>query len=138
MKKILKISIICLILFSCKTTPEDKAKFLIREYIDNNANDPDSYEPLSYESLDTQFTFYAKDKSYIDLESQYENEQITFDEWVKRKDSIENNFKEKPIGFMMRHKFRANNGFGAKILSSKVFRFNLDLDSITSVDDTLD
>jgi hypothetical protein len=45
----------------------------------------------------------------------------------------EKNYKGEFIGWKMTHKYRAKNGFGAKILGTSTFTFNKDITEIKNV-----
>lgn len=123
---------------SCQKSPEDKAKGLIRDYIIINANDPNSYEPIEFEALDSIKSWYHDDDEFKRLESLKSDNIILFDSIQPLLDSIKENFKPELKGYMMRHSFRAKNGFGALVINKKVFRFDLGINEVVSSDDTLD
>ncbi len=75
--------------FGCQRSQEEKAQELIKEFIVENANDPESYEPIEILNI----------KSSTGL----------------------NAVGDKEKQFEVLHKYRINNGFGAKILNSDVF-----------------
>src|SRR5690606_37986182 len=59
-----------LFIISCQKSNEDKAKDLIKQYIKENANDPEIYEPVEFETLDSMKTYYFTDREYIRLEKE--------------------------------------------------------------------
>ena len=67
MKKILSLAIIILFLNSCTNSNEGKAKILIKEYLTTTMNDYSSYEPMEFSRLDSVYSRYYKDSTYIEL-----------------------------------------------------------------------
>lgn len=134
MKKVFPLVIVALFGFTgCNNGPESKAKDLIKKYIKENANDPNSYEAVEFDNLDTLKTFYASSPEFLENENDYENGFINEERYRMVKDSIRYGFKPEFSGFMMRHKFRANNALGGKVLNTNVFYFNDEMTSIDSV-----
>lgn len=57
MKKLL-ITFIAIIFISCASSKEEKAKKIIKEHLMQTLKDPSSYDPVSYEHLDSVFSPY--------------------------------------------------------------------------------
>lgn len=56
MKKLLLIPLLSAAIFSCgeiKKSPNDIAKVLIKDFVQETFDDPESYEPLDFSSIDT-------------------------------------------------------------------------------------
>lgn len=136
--KTLYILIASFALVGCQKSNEDIAKSLINDYIKASANDPESYEPVEFDKLDTLKTFYAYSKEYLENKEKYDDKFRNYEDYNTIRDSLKKAFVPEFTGFMMRHKFRAKNGFGAKILNSKVFYFDKELSKVDSLADTLD
>jgi len=136
--KIIYILIASCALVGCQKSNEDIAKGLINDYIKASANDPESYEPVEFDKLDTLKTFYAYSKEYLENKEKYDDKFRNYEDYNTIRDSLKKSFVPEFTGFMMRHKFRAKNGFGAKILNSKVFYFDKELSKVDSLADTLD
>ena len=141
MKNILLVLIVCLVaLGSCKESNEDKAKKLIKEYVQKNANDPNSYESVELEKIDTLFSSYWDDSTYQELFQKQFSYNDSIADVTKYMDSMsvvvqeyEKNFKGEPLSLMAHHRYRANTSFGAKVLNSSIFYFDLQLTRIDSV-----
>jgi len=138
MKKYLMGVIFSSALLGCKYSNEYKAKVLIADYIKENANDPESYEPVEFDKIDTLKSSYTYIPSFNENNEKFIDARISQKRYNFVRDSLMSNNKPEFSGFMMRHKFRAKNGFGAKILNSKVFYFDKELSKVDSSADTLD
>lgn len=56
MKKLLLIPLLSAVFFSCSETeksPNDRVKVLIEDFVQKTFDDPESYEPLDFSSIDT-------------------------------------------------------------------------------------
>lgn len=131
-------------------TPEQKAQALITDYIMTNANDPKSYEAVSFGTLDSTFvSFYASDR-YKELKKQeihfdslwrHHLDKANFDsctfysnkksEVFKMMTNEAGTYKGEHFGWMMSHRYRAANGFGAITLGTTTFYFDKELTEIT-------
>lgn len=161
MKKILYIAATALLLGACAKpapTNEEKAQKLINEFIMANANDPKSYEAVSFGTLDSTFSSYYASDRYKELDSIRENlekRKIVYEMFLnaskkgnKYLDSIEfcldkqidinnkmtseaENYKGEHFGWKMSHRYRAANGFGAITLGTTIFYFDKELTEIT-------
>lgn len=86
MRKILVV-IFILVLASCVNEPQDKPKELIAEWIQTNANDPDSYEPGEYSGLDTAFQKFEDNDGLqiqaelISLEASKVSQEASLSDW---------------------------------------------------------
>ena len=67
MKKILSFALIILFLTACNKD-ESKAKILIKEYLKTTMNDYSSYDPMEFSKLDTVYSRYYNDSTYINLQ----------------------------------------------------------------------
>jgi hypothetical protein len=154
MKKILYIAATALLLGACAKpapTNEEKAQKLINEFIMANANDPSSYEPISFGTLDSTFaSFYASEKykdlyalrmrydSLVDkylmdfnaeLYSEYHDKREEVDDIITQEAAAYTGGEH--LGFKMSHRYRAANGFGAITLGTTIFYFDKELTDIT-------
>ena len=135
MKRIIYLAIYALLaVYSCgNPSNEEKAKTLIKNYIDKHADDPESYEAVAFGSLDSMTSI-----SMIGTGVEYANLQRDFDkstDMEKRKSIMaqQQEVLKDRQGFRITHKYRANNALGAKILSEDVFYLNAGLDSVLTV-----
>lgn len=139
MKRIVLTLVFAGFILGCSKSPEQKAKDLIQSYIKKNANDPESYEPVDFGSLDTINSIGPISAEYLILKEQYD--MILDDDFDKkieildRQKNILNDTLKYPKGLAINHTYRAKNGFGAKILGHTRFYFNLELDSIIYQED---
>lgn len=156
MKKYILPIMAAMLMASCASEPtnEERAQKLITDYILANANDPKSYEPVSFGTLDSTFTsYYASDrfKELDSISSFLERKQAMYEIFLnlnnKYMDSIDyimkqrleiNNmmgeesetYKGEHFGWKMTHQYRAANGFGAITLGTTVFHLNKELTEI--------
>jgi hypothetical protein len=138
--------------FSCNEQPIDKVKAGIKSYVITNFNDPDSYEPIEFGKLDTIMSSYPEEDFFWQLEHKKDsiktlinflsefvgnNSERNFhieekkDSLLKynsvlvlKQDSMMDIFEPKFQNYLIEHKFRAKNNFGALILNN--YRFYLD------------
>lgn len=138
MKRIIAVLASVVLLLGCLKSPEDKAKGLIKEYINKYANDPESYEPIEFGDLDTLASIGIVSPEFIELYEEYnskdESDSFVRNEILNDMQAIQES-KEYPKGWAMNHSFRAKNSFGAKIIGNKRFYFNLEIDSILYEED---
>jgi hypothetical protein len=59
--------------FSCKKSPEEKAKGVIREQLRTTLHDWKSYESVKWGKLDSALSFYADDPAYKRLIEDFDN-----------------------------------------------------------------
>lgn len=153
MKKILYIAATALLLGACAKpapTNEEKAQKLINEFIMANANDPKSYEPVSFGTLDSTFSSYYASDRYKELDSLSDMYSAAFDKFIESEnlDSAQvyldknkeisniitkeaSTYKGEHFGWEMTHRYRAANGFGAITLGTTIFYFDKELTEIT-------
>lgn len=156
MKKLFMPIMAAILMASCASepTPEEQAQKLITDYIMANANDPKSYEPVSFGTLDSTFSSFYASQRYDDLkkkESTYDSLWHyhlaigNFDScsWYSdKKGEIRslmhdeaNTYKGEHFGWKMSHRYRAANGFGAITLGTTIFYFDKELIEITRTKD---
>jgi hypothetical protein len=157
MKKILYIAATALLLGACAKpapTNEEKAQKLINEFIMANANDPKSYEAVSFGTLDSTFSSYYASDRYKDLkkqESAYDSlwdfhlDKGNFDScsWYSDKKSEigtlmrneADTYKGNHFGWKMSHRYRAANGFGAITIGTTIFYFDKEITEIIRTKD---
>ncbi|WP_285008028.1 hypothetical protein [Pedobacter faecalis] len=56
MKRKICFSVLGILLAACSSNPDEKAKILIKSYLDTTLINSESYEPLKYGSIDTVFS----------------------------------------------------------------------------------
>lgn len=155
MKKILFVVAVLGLLCGCskEVTPEDKARTLIKSYIDSNLGDPKSYEAIVFTNLDSTFHSPARDEAYKQFEKLYDSlslvrdmmseigqygrsseisDQILtlFDEYEAKVDTL----SEEHLGYGMGHKFRFANKFGGKEVAILYFEFDKDVSMVNAID----
>lgn len=140
MIKIAVLAAASILFLGCKSTDEEKAKSFIQKYIKENANDPDSYEPIEFGELDTFMMSVIFSKDYEDVFQDYDaapdgsrHKDDAYHELIRLK--LEPSLN--PKCFVIRHKFRSKNGFGAKVLAENDFFINSSMDSVLYIDDRL-
>ncbi len=122
MKKVILLISVFGLLLSCNKSNEEKAKALVKEYIVKNANDPDSYESVEWGTLDSTYIVkYTEEfKKNSELMSKARDEYE-----IARLENLNYTMllnKEKyGKGWVIYHKFRGKNGYGAKMLADSKF-----------------
>ena len=157
MKKILIITLIAFVT-GCKDEPtrQQLVEQSIKAYILDNIDNPDKYEPVSFEPIDTLYTSYYDDFTYRKYESakdDFERDKKFYEEYKSDKfmgsyyykemkaaekeyksleaaaDSIKRNFVPEIEYIICRHTYRAENKFGAIVKETELFY--LDPDNLT-------
>lgn len=87
MKKSQSILLLLFVFFviSCTISPEKKAKNTIKDYMFKTLNDYKSYEPVEYGNIDSLFSDYTMDETYISSTKLYKRN-------LEIKDSLEKIF----------------------------------------------
>lgn len=161
MKKLILIAL----LFSsaCSANKEDKAKKLVKLYLDSSLNDPHSYEPIKFSKLDTlrspaeetiEYKKFTKQLDSIHILANNLNEQMDNAKTIRQLNLIskqdkkylkEQNelidkrlvyalgYKGKPEGFSINHRYRAKNSFGALGIHSTNFKIDSNMTKIWDV-----
>jgi len=126
-----EIILIVLITFftSCTETNDDIAQKNVQEYILEHANDPDSYESVSFLSLDSVIV----DEDYRMKNERYWNAQynLSIDSSKENKSILEgitNRINVEAPAYTIIHTYRLKNGFGATMLQTTEFRLDKALD----------
>lgn len=170
MKQLICMLFATLLFFSCEKASEDKAKVVIKQYLKENLNDWDSYEPISFSSLDSIFSVMEIDPDIIAAESKlklfdqpfslstsmldtWKEDTVKYakaykeelSNWNKLNDSVfyyksivdslKSNYQPKFEGFIIRHKYRANNENGVKQLYDVNFYLDILLSSVVDSDE---
>lgn len=136
MKKAIFILLPCLFA-ACSNTTTDARKEAIHtinkkmaDYIKENANDPQSYEPISTLLVDSLSYMQELNKNLIDKKRYFdvplsskdsfaESQRQRISELQKEKDSlIRSGFKDFTISYTFLHECRVKNGFGGLIKTS--------------------
>jgi hypothetical protein len=160
MRKIALITVVlATVLFGC-TSPEKKAQKLIEEKLQEILNDPKSYEPVSFGSLDSAFTSVYENLDYIRINAKYtvysgnvedksnyeyfdedkikyvvdfelwQSEIDTAKKYIAVLEKMEKEFIPEFKGWSMTHKLRAKNAMNATILGEYIFWFDKDITKI--------
>jgi len=141
MKKLLFVfAVIMITMVSCNVTTQGKVETSVKNFLKENLNDPSSYEPISFDSLENRMGAdgdweieleIASLELELELELSKLESNIAYDALTislkNQLDSlkeIKENLEYKVIGYCVGHKYRAKNGFGA-LISEHSF-FNLD------------
>ena len=156
MRKILIVASVILTLCACSkepTTPEDKARALIKEYINNNLGDPASYESIIlgpidsifnrpyydlaheqykqiYDSLDVAWEYMMDLGLYAEAVKVADKSSELVDTWLNSWDTL----SYEHYGYGAIHKFRAANTFGGKEIYMFYIEFDKEIGSIINVD----
>lgn len=162
MKSILSIFIAFFVLFASSCSKEDQAKSMVKDYLKANLNDPSSLEIIEWTDLDSIVSYNALDEEISNKKSELEellSVYKTLEEQNKNlnDDSIKlNQYKDsiQYITYKIDHlydeyqyysqstkknrlsiglKYRAANGFGAKILSFNTFVFNKEFSGVSHI-----
>lgn len=83
MKKLLFTLIVSSLLVSCESTPEDKAKELIKNHLHETLHDEKSYESVSYGGLDSVYTTVIDNDTYVLSSEKYLTYKDKFDSEMK-------------------------------------------------------
>jgi len=156
MKKYLTVILFAPLFISCqnKATLSDKtsiARDSIKAYLMLHLNDPKSYEPVGFDSLERKMSTYLSDDHYFEYDSwansisSVESDDMLKDfkvyksrtasgyyKKLKQKgseglDSLKKAYKPKFLGYTMMHTYRAKNGFGALTLHTTTFKLDTNL-----------
>jgi hypothetical protein len=156
MKKIVFLCLISFVFYSCQSTKksatlQERATDSVTAYMKQNLDDPASYQPVKFGTLDTTMSNYMQDEKYLTLKSMSESElheeaddllnnkslyqqrsKVNYYKnrhlaGVKGLDSLKKTFKAELSGYLMLHSYRAKNKLGALALHEPLFRFRKDL-----------
>jgi hypothetical protein len=150
MKKLILLSLITSLFFACNTSDEEKAKNLVKEYLNKNLNDPKSYEEVSWGKLDSSFITFdemyaielARSKRLAeDAKSELETGDINLGNEYKRSydslnlvlENLQKEFKPKFNSLMIHHTYRGKNALGAVVIQEKTFYISDDLSKVISM-----
>ena len=151
MKKIVFV-LFAFLCFSCSMTEEDKASEMIKKYLKENANDPQSIEIVSIDSLcDDSASHYSGTALYHyqvnriqELEKDVERcksfDKDLYEMYAKELEDEKISLKEHSDNFKPFHnkvayvKYRGKNAFGALILSRARVKFDKEISEIKSFD----
>jgi len=125
------------LIVSCDQSPKRKAETSIKKYLTEHMHDPRSYEPVSFEKIDSNFSSFSDTERYKQLDQLYKasrfntNSAVPLEKRMAEMDSLRNliekersAFKGKFEGFTIVHNFRAKNKMGALILTSQEFKLD--------------
>lgn len=153
MNKIVFAFVTCLAAASCAITPQQKAEKAVKKYILSEIDNPRSYEPVSFGTLNTVYTDYnditdEKYAEYREARRDYENylryvreglnilaeyskaeameNKKKMDRMQPYADSVEAAFVPEPKYMSIWHEFRSENRYGATVKESHFFRVSLD------------
>jgi hypothetical protein len=148
MKKLFLLFIIVVIIImpNACATKENKAKALIKKYVLQQLPDEKSYNPIEFGKIDTAFSVVETDSTYLAYAKKLVDaedtrrwmgdhlwEKLEGKEYYALLDSMkqfEKQFQPKPIGWNMRHSFKANIGRGTHKKITVDFHMNWKLDSV--------
>lgn len=165
MKRLICILSVVILLCSCQKSNEDKAKEIVKQHLKENLNDWNSYEPISFSSLDSVLSFMEIDHDILVAESKLKlldkpfslstflleawkedtveyagvykeelanwkmlNDSVSYYKSIV--DSLKSNYQPKFEGFVIQHKYRANNEIGAKQLYNVNFYIDTSLSRV--------
>lgn len=70
-RKLTLLLLLAISIISCTLSPEEKAKRTIKDYMFKTLNDFESYEPVEYGNIDSLFSDYTMDETYISSTQMY-------------------------------------------------------------------
>lgn len=73
-----------LLLIACSQTKEQRAKNVVKRYLDSALNDPHSYEPVEFSNLDSTFTTYEEDANFILANTRKDSIEVQYEIWKKK------------------------------------------------------
>lgn len=135
--------LIAITLIACTTPPKQKAEKTVKEYLNKTLNDASSYQSVDTK-LDSFYATYEETKAYSQImdslkyiHNKFREDQSLlsedFDNYFNTTRSLLDTINKraerfKPVffGWMVEHKYRAKNGFGALILKTDTFYLNRD------------
>ncbi|NGM63557.1 hypothetical protein G5B30_16735 [Sphingobacterium sp. SGG-5] len=122
MKNLLVVSFSFILFVSCHLSNEDKAKELIKQYIVENANDPESYEPVEFGDLKEEdgMVFWSSEYNYLEKLLDVTSDEERKEYLLKSIDNLVEEIGE-GSGYSIVHSYRGNNAYGAKILVTQEF-----------------
>jgi hypothetical protein len=141
MKKYLFL-IVVVFLTGCAFTQQQKAERLVKKYLLEHLNDAKSYESVNFSKLE--LICYAYEDTIPEgialknKETEYKSQHNEAEAKKIRKtlDSIDFIYPNPIVkSYVIEHKYRAKNGFGAMILSNSRFVLNPSLDTVIDVQD---
>lgn len=154
MKKIyIIISTVLIVTNGCeqKLTTQQLVEESIKSYILENIDNPDKYEPVSFDEIDTLYSSYTDNsiyKKYSSAKDSYEMDKRYYEEYKNddvmgsyyykemkksekeykkyenQADSIKQNFIPTIEYIICRHTFRSENKFGAIVKDTQLFYLN--------------
>lgn len=154
MKHSLLTAAACITIAACTSqpTPQQQAEQIIRQYCQENAHDPKSYQPVRFSSLDSTFTSFYTSERYQQLNERLnryserfsacmeadnlDSAQIYHQYSTALRDTITaeaETYKGQHNGWKTVHTFRAANRLGALNLDSATFYLNIELTEITQM-----
>ena len=89
-RKLTFLLLLAISIISCTLSPEEKAKKTIKDYMFKTLNDFESYEPVEYGNIDSLFSDYTMDETYI-------NGTKTYKRSLEIKDSLNKIFDRNKI-----------------------------------------
>lgn len=121
---------------ACTKTPEQRAQAMIEDYMQENLNDPASFELVEYSNLANR-TPMERAFVLITNECIAKHQSDSIDAYLQRfKDSYTKQGKDpyEVLNKEMSCKYRANNAYGAKVIQEQMFVFDTDVTHIVAVE----
>lgn len=150
--------IFCLILLigvnSCQNNDHDKSHNVIVKYIKDNLGEPDSYDPIEWDSIKPVFILKRETSAYLDINDSISKLLSDMDESFRQNNGrpiltlhdsvyrIVNKLKSQQrkyergvdssiiVGYSIRHRYRAKNKHGALEVMNRDFELNKNMDTV--------
>lgn len=121
---------------ACTKTPEQRAQAMIEDYMQENLNDPASFELVEYGNLAVRTPM---SQAFVTITNECIARHITdsIDVYLARfRENRQKQGKDpyEVIAREMTCKYRANNSYGAKILKEQTFVFDPEVTNIVTVE----
>lgn len=148
----------CLLLLSgansCNNSDQDKHHSVIVKYIKDNLGEPNSYDPVEWDSVKPIFIKKRETKPYLDINDSISKLLTGMDESFRKNNGrpiltlhdsvfrIVNQLKSQRqkyesgvdssiiVGYSIRHRYRAKNKHGALEVMDRNFKLNLKMDTV--------
>lgn len=129
---------VCVCAFStgCKQTPQDKAEAIIEAYLQENLNDPASYESVSMGKLERVSTEEYAWRACQREAAAHGLPADTVFGMMKQFNEMHagENIKGDTLFWELQHTYRAKNAYGAVMKHTYVFKFDKHLENIVATD----
>jgi hypothetical protein len=143
-----------IIMASCSNGENEKPHNVIVKYIKEHLGEPDSYDPIDWDSIKPVFIMKRNTRAYLDINDSIFKLLTDMDESFRQNNGrpiftlhdsvyrIVNKLKSQQrkyeegvdssitVGYSIRHKYRAKNEYGAVEVMNRNFKLNKNMDTV--------